>query len=157
VLREHIVAIAGKLPAGARVLVEVHSDGSGQSLDELARTQREAVAVAKLFAAAGIAPRRIEARGRGALEPLENSSDPAARLKNRRIAIAVQLGSGPLRPVPRYLVAPSELTVEGKLVELDSRGRFWVRPQASPRESVLVDIQCADGRRAAIDAPMGHR
>jgi hypothetical protein len=155
-LRAHVTALAATITAEDRLLIEVHGDGSGDSLEVLARTQREADAVARLFHHAGVAAARVEARGRGSLEPLEAGNSDTARQRNRRIAVSVQSSStGQLRRVPRYLTTRAQLTVEGERVDVDSRGRFFLHPTVPARGAVLVDVQCADGRRAAIDAPLG--
>src|SRR5262249_36049494 len=67
--------------------IEVHHGGGDDALVALARSQRQADALRKLFIDLGLAPGRVRARGRGALAPLAPPTTDAARERNRRIVV----------------------------------------------------------------------
>ncbi|MEM9488784.1 MAG: hypothetical protein AAGC55_06545, partial [Myxococcota bacterium] len=156
-LSRRVAALAERLGAGDRVEIEVHSDGRGSRLSALTRTQVEARRVAELFLAAGVAEQRITARGRGSLVPVVRGRTRAARRANRRVVVRVVPPGEVARPIPETVIAErTDVLIAGQSVAV-ADGRFSHRVAGRPGAAVLVDIQAADGRRAAIEVavPVG--
>lgn len=153
-LRRRVAAVVARLRPGDRVAVEVHADGAGDRLAAMARTAREAKLVAELFAAAGVAPDRITARGRGAAELLADPGDAAGRDRNRRVVVAIVPAARPTaRPaahvdVPKALLdgRDARATVAGQPVPIDADGRFEVVAELP----ACVEVGAADGRLSML-------
>jgi OOP family OmpA-OmpF porin len=76
---------------GARVVVQGHSDDTGPADYNQQLSERRANSVESALLAAGIPKDRLETRGFGPSQPLENSEAPEARAKNRRVDFQVIL------------------------------------------------------------------
>lgn len=95
--REQLNRLAARirrLPAGARVLVEGHTDatpfaGEGKQNNRVLSAERAAYIVRYLTEAAGLDPGRFETAGYGADQPLVPNDTPANRQVNRRVRVAV--------------------------------------------------------------------
>lgn len=82
--------LAAEVPAGASLHIEGHTDAQGADDTNRLLSQRRADAVRRALAAAGIAPSRLRAVGRGEADPVADNSTGAGRARNRRVEIAVQ-------------------------------------------------------------------
>jgi len=76
-----------------------HTDdvGAAESNQALSLARAQAVAAA-LISEQGIAPDRLKASGKGALQPLGANTDEAARARNRRVEIVALKAASPLTP-----------------------------------------------------------
>jgi len=72
-----------------RVLIEGHSDNTGNEDFNLKLSQQRADAVRALLLARGIAPERITTRGYGPKFPIVDNDTPAGRQQNRRVEVLV--------------------------------------------------------------------
>ena len=72
-----------------RVLIEGHSDNTGNEDFNLKLLQQRADAVRALLLARGIAPERITTRGYGPKFPIVDNDTPAGRQQNRRVEVLV--------------------------------------------------------------------
>src|SRR2546422_646313 len=72
-----------------RVLIEGHSDNTGNEDFNLKLSQQRADAVRALLVARGIAPERITTRGYGPKFPIVDNDTPAGRQQNRRVEVLV--------------------------------------------------------------------
>jgi uncharacterized repeat protein (TIGR01451 family) len=144
-----LARVARELRPGDTVLLEVHTDPSVPRLAGIAQTQREAGLLAERLRQAGVPAGRIQARGRGGLEPLQAGNDPAARRRNRRVSVTVQPGQASATEVPvevRPVAATPPVLVDGVAVPVQE-DEFR---HPLPRRSALVDLRAPDGRRAAL-------
>jgi outer membrane protein OmpA-like peptidoglycan-associated protein len=82
--------LAAEAPAGSSLSIEGHTDAQGADDANRLLSQRRADAVRRALAAAGIAPSRLRAVGRGEADPVADNSTEAGRARNRRVEIAVQ-------------------------------------------------------------------
>jgi outer membrane protein OmpA-like peptidoglycan-associated protein len=82
--------LAAEVPAGASLSIEGHTDAQGADDANRLLSQRRADAVRRALAAAGIAPSRLRAVGRGEADPVADNATEAGRARNRRVEIAVQ-------------------------------------------------------------------
>jgi len=74
---------------GASVRVEGHTDSQGGADANLKLSQRRAAAVRDALVAAGLAPARVQAVGRGHAQPVASNDNAAGRARNRRVEIIV--------------------------------------------------------------------
>ena len=72
-----------------RVLIEGHTDNTGNEDFNVKLSQRRADAVRSLLVARGIAPERIATRGYGPKYPIVENDTPAGRQQNRRVEVLV--------------------------------------------------------------------
>ena len=72
-----------------RVLIEGHTDNTGNEDFNVKLSQQRADAVRSLLVARGVAPERIATRGYGPKYPLVENDTPAGRQQNRRVEILV--------------------------------------------------------------------
>jgi len=72
-----------------RVLIEGHTDNTGNEDFNVKLSQQRADAVRSLLVARGIAPERIATRGHGPKYPIVENDTPAGRQQNRRVEILV--------------------------------------------------------------------
>jgi len=82
VLRQH--------PEIARLAVDGHTDDRGAAKDNVALSQRRALAVVRWLIDHGIDARRLEARGFGPRRPLADNTSDAGRAKNRRVEFQIR-------------------------------------------------------------------
>lgn len=82
--------LAAQVPAGRALHIEGHTDAQGADDTNRLLSQRRADAVRRALAAAGIAPSRLRAVGRGEVDPIADNTTEAGRSRNRRVEIAVQ-------------------------------------------------------------------
>jgi outer membrane protein OmpA-like peptidoglycan-associated protein len=82
--------LAAEVPAGTSLHIEGHTDSQGADDANRLLSQRRADAVRRALAAAGIAPSRLRAVGRGETDPVADNTTEAGRARNRRVEIAVQ-------------------------------------------------------------------
>ena len=73
----------------ASVRVEGHTDSQGGAEANLKLSQRRAAAVREGLVAAGLAPERVQAVGRGHAQPVASNDSAAGRARNRRVEIIV--------------------------------------------------------------------
>ncbi|MEL6986070.1 MAG: OmpA family protein, partial [Actinomycetota bacterium] len=71
------------------IVVEGHTDGTGDPVRNLALSQQRAEAVVDYIAEQGVNPFRLEPRGRGSTEPVADDSTAAGQARNRRIEFVV--------------------------------------------------------------------
>ena len=71
------------------MLIEGHSDNTGNEDFNLKLSQQRADAVRALLLARGIAPERITTRGYGPKFPIVDNDTPAGRQQNRRVEVLV--------------------------------------------------------------------
>jgi outer membrane protein OmpA-like peptidoglycan-associated protein len=88
---EHLVDLSD-----ADVLVVAHADGSGSPEANLALSEARARAALDYLVSAGVDRSRVDAMGRGGLEPLiiDDRDSEAAQRENRRIELAIYAGPG---------------------------------------------------------------
>jgi len=72
-----------------RVLIEGHTDNTGNEDFNVKLSQQRADAVRSLLVARGVAPERIATRGYGPKYPIVENDTPAGRQQNRRVGILV--------------------------------------------------------------------
>lgn len=149
-------ALVRTLGPGDDVLVEIHDAGGDDALAALARTQRQAEAARQALVEAGLPPRRIQSRGRGALSPLGPATTDAGRAKNRRVLVRVIPPAPQIQglPIPSAAPAPAEALVGGKVAKTDAAGRFVKNVPIPASGEVAVEIVAADGRRATRVVPV---
>ena len=82
--------LAAEVPAGASLAIEGHTDAQGADDANRLLSQRRADAVRRALAAAGIAPSRLRAVGKGETDPVAENTTESGRARNRRVEIAVQ-------------------------------------------------------------------
>jgi uncharacterized repeat protein (TIGR01451 family) len=134
------------------VLVEVHDDGTGDKLESLARTQRQADAARDALVAAGVPAARIKAKGRGSLAPVAGVKTRDGRALNRRVVITIT----PPAPagatgaaVPSPPLGTADALIAGEPATLAADGRF-VKNLPTPADGkILIDLVAADGRRVS--------
>jgi len=71
------------------VLIEGHTDNTGNADFNVKLSQQRADAVRSLLVARGVAPERIATRGHGPKYPIVENDTPAGRQQNRRVEILV--------------------------------------------------------------------
>ncbi len=152
-LKQEVAALAKTLGPDDTLEIESHFDGTGDRLATIARTQREAMLVADLLAGAGVSQDRVEARGRGSLEPLEPGASAAARRANRRLVVVIARAAGPAsaQSIPDHVAGTARAQIDGEPVALDEDGRFEKRLAEPGLDSVLIGLEAADGRRVVIE------
>jgi outer membrane protein OmpA-like peptidoglycan-associated protein len=89
-LLAQIAAVMSEHPDLARVAVDGHTDGVGAEKQNLALSQRRAVAVVRWLVEHGVDARRLEARGFGPRRPLADDKTEAGRAKNRRVEFQIR-------------------------------------------------------------------
>lgn len=67
-----------------------HTDNTGDAAYNQALSARRAAAVAAVLTGAGVAPARIDARGRGEDQPVASNLTAEGRAKNRRVEIVIR-------------------------------------------------------------------
>src|SRR6266542_2036550 len=72
-----------------RVLIEGHTDNTGNEDFNVKLSQQRADAVRGLLVARGVAPERIATKGHGPKYPIVENDTPAGRQQNRRVEILV--------------------------------------------------------------------
>src|SRR6266542_1510776 len=72
-----------------RVLIEGHTDNTGNEDFNVKLSQQRADAVRSLLVARGVAPERIATKGHGPKYPIVENDTPAGRQQNRRVEILV--------------------------------------------------------------------
>lgn len=88
---ESLKRVAAILAAyeGARVVVEGHSDNTGEKLRNVELSQERAARVRNFLINAGVSAQRVESRGFGPDQPVAPNTTEAGRKKNRRVDIIV--------------------------------------------------------------------
>ena len=71
------------------VLIVGHTDSTGSNAENMALSQRRAVAAKNYLASQGVAPSRMRAEGRGSAEPVAPSDNEVDRERNRRVEVAI--------------------------------------------------------------------
>jgi outer membrane protein OmpA-like peptidoglycan-associated protein len=85
-----LTAIAARIPAGAAVAVEGHTDDQGSDAYNRTLSEDRAAAVAAwLTANAGVPAASISTEGLGETAPAASNADEAGRAQNRRVVITV--------------------------------------------------------------------
>ena len=84
-LLEQLAEVIRGLGPGPKVVVEGHTDDSGNAAYNLDLSFRRAQAVVEYLKARGVAEGRIEAAGRGAAQPIGPNDSPEGRALNRRV------------------------------------------------------------------------
>lgn len=86
-----VKALAAYLQAGpsAAVKIEGHSDNQGAAAANLTLSQRRADAVRDALVAAGVSRSKVQAVGRGQLQPVADNASAAGRARNRRVEIII--------------------------------------------------------------------
>lgn len=74
----------------SRVEVVGHTDNTGAAAYNMDLSQRRAQSVAGILTAAGVAPGRIVAVGRGEDQPVASNASEAGRAQNRRVEILIR-------------------------------------------------------------------
>jgi chemotaxis protein MotB len=97
--RATLAAVAGLLKDdGHAIEVEGHTDNTpiagGPYPSNWELSAARASTVVRLFAANGVAERRLAAVGRAANVPVASNDDAAGRARNRRVAVTILAGSG---------------------------------------------------------------
>lgn len=84
-------ALAAYLQAGpsTTVRIEGHTDSQGAADANLKLSQRRAAAVRETLLAGGIPASRVQATGRGDVQPVADNGTAAGRARNRRVEIVV--------------------------------------------------------------------
>lgn len=86
-----VKALAAYLQAGpsASVRIEGHTDSQGTAAANLMLSQRRADAVRDVLVAAGVPRAKVQAVGRGQLQPVADNASAAGRSRNRRVEIII--------------------------------------------------------------------
>ncbi len=86
-----VKALAAYLQAGpsVSVTIEGHTDSQGAAAANLTLSQRRAAAVRDALVAAGVPRAKVQAIGRGQLQPVADNASAAGRARNRRVEIVV--------------------------------------------------------------------
>jgi outer membrane protein OmpA-like peptidoglycan-associated protein len=86
-----VKALAAYLQAGpsASVKIEGHTDNQGTADANLKLSQRRADAVRDALVAAGVPRSKVQAIGRGQLQPVADNASAAGRARNRRVDVVV--------------------------------------------------------------------
>jgi len=86
-----VKTLAAYLQAGpsAAVKVEGHSDNQGAAAANLKLSQRRADAVRDALVAAGMPRAKVQAVGRGQLQPVADNASAAGRSQNRRVEVII--------------------------------------------------------------------
>ncbi len=137
-----------KFPATGAVIVEVHTADDAEKGTRLLLSQRRAEAVKKLLVTLGVTAARINAIGRGDLDPLVPNLGNKGREQNRRVIIRIP---GPVAAAPAS--APVGLpmaTVQGQVLPLDDH-HFAVPVLADLPRTAFV--QNADGQALGLRTP----
>lgn len=87
-----LYAVAQNLNQYPNTRVEVigHTDATGSAAHNMDLSQRRAQSVAGILRAAGVAPNRIVAVGRGLTQPIASNNTPEGRAQNRRVEIIIR-------------------------------------------------------------------
>ncbi|WP_413112619.1 OmpA family protein [Thaumasiovibrio sp. DFM-14] len=85
-----IAALMAFDPAISRVLVDGHTDNSGDRLKNLTLSRQRAEMVKQAFVDAGVAPSRIHVRSHGQRYPKNDNATEAQRRENRRVQVRLQ-------------------------------------------------------------------
>ena len=140
-------------PAGAALVVEVHTADDDSKAMRLMTSQRHAEAVRRALIATGVAPALVKAVGRGDLEPLVPNLGKKGREENRRIVIRVE-GAAPIEAAsapasdPAVSPAVSQMArVQGEEAALKN-GEFAA--QLAPQSPYTLLVQDADGHVLAV-------
>jgi outer membrane protein OmpA-like peptidoglycan-associated protein len=80
-----LVEVIRGLRTGTKVLVEGHTDDSGNPAYDLDLSFRRARAVVEYLRGRGVPAERLDFAGRGAKQPLAPGRSPEARALNRRV------------------------------------------------------------------------
>lgn len=147
-------AAAGVGNAG-RIEIEVHGDGAGDRLKSAVQTQSEAKFIREQFVAAGIDVDRVEARGRGASEPVNEGKGSEARKQNRRLVLLVHQPNTAQVSVPLWIAGKQELRIAGRLTPIDAEGGFETVVPRPSNGLLAVDMLAASGRRVALPIHVG--
>ncbi len=154
-LRDLVTKVAATLGSVGRVRLEVHGDGVGDRLKAAAQTQHEAKLILEEFVAAGVGSARVEARGRGASEPLTEGRGPEARKQNRRLVLTVTMSPGSQKPVPKFVIGKEALRFGGRLAPIAEDGSFSVVVPRPINGILAVDMLAASGRRIVFPVKLG--
>lgn len=85
-----VVAVMKEHPEIARVSVDGHTDNAGREADNVALSQRRALAVVKYLIEHGVDARRLEARGFGPRRPIADNGSKEGKAKNRRVELQIR-------------------------------------------------------------------
>lgn len=86
-----VKALAAYVQAGpsGSVKIEGHTDNQGTADANLKLSQRRADAVRDALVAAGVPRSKVQAVGRGQLQPVADNASPAGRARNRRVEVII--------------------------------------------------------------------
>ena len=87
-------------PEVEHLVVEGHTDSSGNARSNLELSRNRAAAVVKWLVANGVSARRLASRGFGSTTPIASNDTPEGRARNRRVEFRV------LAPGDSPVVAP---------------------------------------------------
>jgi outer membrane protein OmpA-like peptidoglycan-associated protein len=71
------------------VLIVGHTDSTGTNTENMALSERRAMAAKNYLVSQGVSPSRIRAEGRGSAEPVAPSDNEVDRERNRRVEVAI--------------------------------------------------------------------
>ncbi len=154
-LQDMVAKVATKLAGTGRLRLEVHGDGVGDRLKSAAQTQQEAKLIREEFVAAGVDAVRVEARGRGASEPLTEGNGAEARRRNRRLVLSVSMTASRQESVPRHVTGKQELRFGGRLAPIAEDGSFDVVVPRPVNGILAVHMLAPSGRRVAFPVQIG--
>ncbi|MBM4283226.1 MAG: hypothetical protein FJ137_21595, partial [Deltaproteobacteria bacterium] len=146
-----LAAFAAGLSPSATVRVEVHSDDRGPRLRRRTSSQAQAEALRRALVAAGVAPERVVAVGRGSDAPLVPNLGPRARRANRRAMLYVDdpRGGGSGDGSAGAAAGAAVVLVNG--APLPAAGRAFAGTVAPLADGeVVVVVKDAAGARAVV-------
>ncbi len=129
--------------------IEVHTAGGGSPDAERALSEQRARAVREAMLAAGVAPERLHARGRGSDVPLAINVTEKARLQNRRISIQL-LKPPPPPPGPEPFHTDALSTLDAKPLAITAGQPIAELPVG---QTAAIVLQRTDGARAEFEVP----
>ncbi|WP_428261769.1 OmpA family protein [Haliangium sp.] len=88
-LLENVAEVLRAHPEFGRVRVEGHSDNRGNAAHNLDLSQRRAEAVVTFLVERGVSRERLEARGYGETQPIQDNRTAAGRAANRRVEFVI--------------------------------------------------------------------
>jgi uncharacterized repeat protein (TIGR01451 family) len=154
--RTALEALARSLPAGARVLLEAHTDDEGPRMLRMGRSQRVADLARDVLVAAGVAADRVDAIGRGSDAPVVPNTSKKNRTRNRRLVVTVTSPASPpttTTETPTTARTPAkpaaELRVNGDVVSLHE-GRFDGAVAPLQNGELSFALRAASGARATV-------
>lgn len=165
-LIEQLARFVSELPErNARVSVEVHADqAEGVQAERL--TSERAQLIAELLTAQGVAPQNIDAVGRGASDPVADSSSKVpgkqraqAQALNRRVVLTATPPLPDALPdaVPQPTEKPAQAFVDDEPVPFGDDGRFRTHVPRPKSGTFVVRVVSPSGAELAARWGAGPR